>query len=238
MRHVTIRALHAYWNRLRGERTAPARTEIEPRAIAAELGDVFLLEGPESDFRFRLAGSRMTSALGRVLTGACYDTLWEPESRAGAEKALRATASDVTPFLIGIRAFEEDVTDQDVAPPQRPAWASFRRLTAYGQPGRRNEAAPAGEMILLPLRHGGRDAGRILGAFALFDPPVAPAKTARQIAITSTRALGHEAQPISGTRLLSGPAARSVIRRHGHLVVMRGFRDDPDLGTDISGQPG
>lgn len=237
MRHVTIRTLHAYWNRLRGERTAPARTEIEPRAIAAELGDVFLLEGPESDFRFRLAGSRMTNALGRVLTGARYDTLWEPESRANAERALHATASNVTPFLIGIRAFEEKA-DQNTMQTQRPAWANLRRLTAYGQPDRRNEVTPAGEMILLPLRHGGRDGGRILGAFALFDPPVTPVKAARQIAITSTRALGREAQPIAGTRLLSGPEARSVIRRHGHLVVMRGFRDDPDLGTDISGQPG
>jgi hypothetical protein len=238
MRHPTIRALHTYWNRLRGSRMAPLRIEIEPRDIVNELGDVFLLEGSAQDFRFRLAGSRMTGALGKMLTGTRFDDLFVEAERARAAKALEATAQDVTPFLIGIRAFDRPAPGEPAPVDTRPGWANFRRLDRFGQPDRRAELGPVGEMILLPLHHAGRDGARILGALALFDPPAIPLTKPRLVAISSTRALGAEARPINGTRLLSGAVARSVIRRRGHLVVMQGFRDGASTADEEAGEAG
>ena len=44
MKHPTSRQLHAYWDRLRGERAAPERSEIEPGEIRNLLADSFILE--------------------------------------------------------------------------------------------------------------------------------------------------------------------------------------------------
>ena len=49
-------ALFQYWNRLRGGRTAPLRTEIEPADIKAQLADAFILEkDARGEAVFRLA---------------------------------------------------------------------------------------------------------------------------------------------------------------------------------------
>ncbi len=44
MKHAASRALHAYWDRLRGTRAAPDRADLDPGAIRSLLGDVYLLE--------------------------------------------------------------------------------------------------------------------------------------------------------------------------------------------------
>ncbi len=43
MKHPASRALHAYWERLRGERAAPERAEIEPGQIRHLLADSLIL---------------------------------------------------------------------------------------------------------------------------------------------------------------------------------------------------
>ena len=44
MRQAANRELFAYWRRLKGERSAPERNDVDPGAIRAILSDVFILE--------------------------------------------------------------------------------------------------------------------------------------------------------------------------------------------------
>lgn len=69
--------LFLYWNRLRGKRPAPRRTEIEPRQIKSMLGDTFILEkDARGEAIFRLAGTRLCASYGRELKGYAFPLIW------------------------------------------------------------------------------------------------------------------------------------------------------------------
>lgn len=69
--------LFLYWNRLRGKRPAPRRTEIEPRQIKSVLGDTFILEqDARGEPIFRLAGTRLCASYGRELKGYAFPLIW------------------------------------------------------------------------------------------------------------------------------------------------------------------
>lgn len=237
MRHRSIQALYAYWNTLRGNRPAPARTEIDPRGITRELGDVFLLDGSASDFRFRLAGSRMVASLGQALTGTRFDEIWLERAREHARIALASATIEAEPILIGIRAFdfpdpsaEKLAGENPAGKPPRPAlqsrWPNFRQAGGPARPERRDILVGAGEMLLLPLKHQSRVGGRTLGVLALFEQPAMPTARPLPLDISGTRILGRAAHPGAGTGLLPGELADTVIGRRGHLVLMRGMATD------------
>ena len=70
-------ALFRYWNRLRGERGAPTRTEIEPSDIKTLLADTFILErDTRGEAVFRLAGTRLCATYGRELKGFSFPSMW------------------------------------------------------------------------------------------------------------------------------------------------------------------
>lgn len=233
MRHRSIQALYDYWNTVRGNRPAPARTEIDPRGVAAALGDIFLLDGPAADFRFRLAGSRIVAAVGQPLTGRRFDEIWLETARDAARHALASPADEGEPILVGIRAFEPpDPHDapRETAPSMasRLRWPNLRLPGSLPRIERRGVLVGAGEMILLPLTHQNRVGARILGALALFDPPTMPAMRPQGMDISGTRVLGRAARPQAGTGLLPGEVADTVIGRHGHLVVIQGSNKASD----------
>ena len=69
-------ALFHYWNRLRGDRPAPKRTDIEPADIKTLLGDTFILErDTRGEAIFRLAGTRLCAIYGRELKGFAFTSL-------------------------------------------------------------------------------------------------------------------------------------------------------------------
>jgi hypothetical protein len=75
-------ALFHYWNRLRGDRSAPQRTEIEPADIKKLLADTFILEkDTRGEAVFRLAGTRLCAAYGRELKGFSFPSLWRPKDQ-------------------------------------------------------------------------------------------------------------------------------------------------------------
>ncbi len=86
--------LFQYWNRLRGKRMAPKRTEIEPSDIKTLLADTFILE---KDTRgnpvFRLAGTRICAIFGRELKGFSFPSLW-PEKESQLMARLLADTFD------------------------------------------------------------------------------------------------------------------------------------------------
>lgn len=75
--------LFQYWNRLRRDRAAPRRTDIEPADIKSLLGDTFILERDmRGEAIFRLAGTRLCAVYGRELKGFAFASLWrEPDRR-------------------------------------------------------------------------------------------------------------------------------------------------------------
>ena len=108
------------------------------------------------------------------------------------------------------------------------SWPNLRAPNSRLGIERRLDTANAGELLLLPLRHHGRDGERILGALTLFRTPAMPRQAPVELDIASTRVLARAAVPKTGTRLLSGDAAARIVSRHGHLVLIEGDRPTTD----------
>lgn len=225
MRHPAIRTLHAYWARLSGHRTAPERSEIDPAAIAGQLGDILLMEGARADFRIRYAGSRVVDILGMGVTGYAFESIWSETARDPIRQAL-AAAEDAAPTLIGFAARDSAPGDSGDTAERWPRanWPNRRDIEAFAHPDRR-AAKNGGEAILLPLSHRGRIGERILGAVALFRHPSLPRETPTRLEMSGMRYLAQASLPGRGTGLMPSAVADTVIDRRGHLVVMRGFRD-------------
>jgi hypothetical protein len=70
MKHASTRAVFDHWNRRRGLRWAPARSDINPGDIRHVLGDTFMLAADFADgIRFRLAGTRVCALFAREIKG-------------------------------------------------------------------------------------------------------------------------------------------------------------------------
>lgn len=82
MRSKTNAKLYAYWNSVRGDRTAPQRFEIEPSQIAEILSETFILEyRPANSYMYRLAGTKIGDYLGRELRGSAFVSDWQENDR-------------------------------------------------------------------------------------------------------------------------------------------------------------
>ena len=137
MRQAGNRELFAYWRRLKGERSAPERNDLDPGAIRGILSDVFILElNCATGLPIRVAGVRTNGLFGRELRATPFVNLWRASDRADITDLAEATANDAQPVVIaGI--------------------------------GRAANHAPIGvEVLLLPLRHHGNTHSRLLGAFS------------------------------------------------------------------------
>jgi hypothetical protein len=144
MKHSSSRDLFAYWNKQRGERLAPARTDIEPGAIRQVLGDTFVLEGDGlSLHRFRLAGTRLCALFGRELKGESFVKLWERSGQAGLCELIAVVMEE----QVGIVAQVTGTTADD-------------RLLPVNL-----------ELLLLPLACQIRAEARVLGAMAPIAAP-------------------------------------------------------------------
>jgi hypothetical protein len=70
MIHSELRALYGYWNRLRAGRKTPLRSDIDPRDMACDARNLFILENlGRGNIRFRLAGTAIVDAFGMELRG-------------------------------------------------------------------------------------------------------------------------------------------------------------------------
>ena len=144
MKHPSNRDLFAYWNKQRGTRLAPERSEIEPGAIRQVLGDTFVLASDGvSNHPFRLAGTRLCALFSRELKGESFVQLWE---RSG-QTALRELIAVVSEEKVGIVASVSGTTADDAV-------------------------LPVGlELLLLPLDSPSKADARILGALAPMTMP-------------------------------------------------------------------
>jgi hypothetical protein len=134
MKLASSRELYDYWSRLRGARSAPERSEIDPAAICGVLADTFILEvNPIAGYPFRVAGTRTSSLFQRELRGQSFLKIWQASSRDEISELLALVSDDASPVVGGAQSKA----------------VGFQELEF--------------EFLLLPLRHRGATHSRILG---------------------------------------------------------------------------
>jgi hypothetical protein len=198
MKHPTSRMLHAYWERLRGERAAPERAEIEPGEIRHLLADSLILELDMAarEATIRLAGTRVCALYGQELKGAPFSRLWGSQA-PDPWRIVEIVASDTLGVVAGLRATNTAGEEADL------------------------------ELLLLPLRHRGRTQVRALGTLSLDGAPhwiglrpLVQADTASLRILPSRR---PEAGPPARPAVRTGAGYPGPVRR-GHLLVHAGGR--------------
>jgi hypothetical protein len=190
--------LYAYWNRLRGARSAPERNDVDPGAIRGVLADTFVLDfDARCGFPFRIAGSRANALFLKELRGFSFLELWHDADREELDSILHCVADEAQAFLIGAEARLPNLDAVDV------------------------------EIVLMPLRHHGLTHARVLGGLAVHAAPAwMGLSAAGPIALTSFRALGRpttEAVRPEGAAPVNF-SLRDMPRRHKHLFVYSGDR--------------
>jgi hypothetical protein len=134
---ATSQELHAYWSLLRGARSAPERSEIDPGAIRGVLADTFILEVDGSErYAIRISGTRTNSLFAHELKGSSFIDLWQASDRREIARMLGSVAEEATAMVAGVSSNPRSAPPLDL------------------------------ELILLPLRHHGRTRARILGALS------------------------------------------------------------------------
>ncbi|MCJ2050212.1 PAS domain-containing protein [Methylobacterium sp. J-070] len=198
MKHPTSRMLHAYWERLRGERAAPERAEIEPGEIRHLLADSLILELDMAAraATIRLAGTRVCALYGQELKGAPFARLWGSQA-PDPWRMVEIVASDTLGVVAGLHATNSAGEEADL------------------------------ELLLLPLRHRGRTQVRALGTLSLEGAPhwiglrpLVQADTASLRILPSRR---PEAGPPARAAVRTSAGYPGPVRR-GHLLVHAGGR--------------
>lgn len=187
--------LYAYWNELRGARSAPERNAIDPGAIRSILADTFILEfDAPREFPMRVVGTRTNALFLRELRGAPFLELWRYEDRQETRAVLAEVADEAQPFLIGAAGTPLGFAPVDI------------------------------ELLLLPLRHHGDTHARILGCCAPdVSPRWLGLLAVEPLALLTLRALGRSER--ASLDEVHGPAGRRDfgraprVRRHGHFFV-------------------
>jgi hypothetical protein len=203
MKTTANRDLFDYWNKRRGYRVAPERSDIEPDAIRHLLGDTFFLAADAAgSFPFRLAGTRLCALFGRELKTDSFFNLWSSVDQAAIHNLLKV------------------VVDEKIG-----AVAQASGRTTEGSPLVINL-----ELLLLPLLQRGPLDARVLGALV---PQTVPywigARFIGPLELGALRHLGpHSAQaPVLRALGTPGPAPAAPTRQiRPRLVVYEGGRTD------------
>ncbi|MCJ2011323.1 PAS domain-containing protein [Methylobacterium sp. J-076] len=201
MKHPTSHLLHAYWEKLRGDRAAPERAEIEPGEIRHLLADSLILEldVPARSAVIRLAGTRVCALYGRELRGQSFDALWGDRA-CDAWRLAETVALDTLGVVAGLRGVNRAEEGVDL------------------------------ELLLLPLRHRGRPHVRALGALSFTGAPAwLGLKPVVRAETTSLRILAPRPRNARPPAAGAGEGMRRPLLpdapiRRGHLLVHPGGR--------------
>ncbi len=134
MKHPASRELYAYWNSLRGERSAPQRCDIDPAAIRTVLADTFMLDVDDAGrYPFRLAGTRVNALLDAEQKGRSSLDIWQPAERRNIAAVLLTVVDGGCAVVAGATMAPQGREDCTI------------------------------ELLFLPLRHYGKTHSRVLG---------------------------------------------------------------------------
>ncbi|WP_048648817.1 PAS domain-containing protein [Nitratireductor soli] len=203
--------LFQYWDRLRGNRPAPKRTEIEPADIKTLLADTFILEkDARGEAVFRLAGTRLCATFGKELKGFSFASLWAEKDQAVVGKLARS-AFDMKSVIV----------------------FAFDGCTAGGE-------TVGFELLLLPL-DGGIESPRALGSLIPCNKPFwLGTEAIVECRVTSLRIVDADREPVflknrpavpvpplapDGRSLTDSLIEPGHGRRFRHLVVFEGGRN-------------
>ena len=191
MKHPTSRMLFSYWDGLRGERAAPERGEIEPGEIRHILADTFILEiGPDRRADIRLGGTRLCALFGRELKGQPLHELWPADAQDEMQHFIDIVVDETAGLVVGLVGATADDAQVDL------------------------------EMILLPLRHGGKTHARVMGAMA---PMTVPAWIGVH-PVTHLRTVSHRVIRPSGRPLPAASFSEGAVETRQRLVLHHGGR--------------
>jgi hypothetical protein len=105
MKHSASREFFDYWNGKRGDARAPERSDIDPNAMRALLGDIFVLScEPRSGYPFRVAGTRLCARFGHDLKDTFFPALFTAASRPEIEEIVGTVADEMLPAIAGLTA--------------------------------------------------------------------------------------------------------------------------------------
>ncbi len=134
---AATRELHSYWNVLRGARSAPERSQIDPGAIRGVLADTFILEcDARNRYPIRVVGARTNALFLRELRGGSFLDLWRDADQPEIDAMIAVVAGEAVAVVAGVSASPEGLKPMEL------------------------------ELLMLPLRHHGDTHSRLLGAFS------------------------------------------------------------------------
>lgn len=109
MKHPSSREFFAYWDAKRAGGRAPDRSEIEPGAVRALLGDIFVLSYDAAlGYPFRVAGTRVCALFGCDLKDRSFSALFALGDRREIEEIIAAVSEEMQAAVAGITATSED----------------------------------------------------------------------------------------------------------------------------------
>lgn len=100
MKHRNGHLLLGYWSRVRGDRRAPTRADIDPAQIKRVLPFVMMLEHRAGGPVVRLAGTGLCDLFGQELRGAGLATLWDGQSRDALVLAIENIVAGAVPAVV------------------------------------------------------------------------------------------------------------------------------------------
>ena len=202
LKHDHTNELYIYWNRIRGRRTAPERSAIEPADIRGILKDTFILKVDDIDtYSFRLAGTRTCSVFGRELKENNILSLFEKESAEAVQTLFYSACQDTIVSVMG--------------------------LIGKNKSG---QSMPL-EMLILPLRLNGKTDARMIGSIVpLKVPNWAGIEPVEELHLASLRMIMPHQHKNEISRPLANEEMSSTVvpftvkgaRRVKHLQVLDG----------------
>ncbi len=101
--HPGNRALFRYWERVRGERAAPLRTDVDLKQVRPYVGSLFIIERRGDNYCWRIAGTKLCEIYRRELTGG--DCLAEHDAfeRTTISRYLASTVDNLQPCVLRFR---------------------------------------------------------------------------------------------------------------------------------------
>ena len=201
MQHKTTQTVFGYFNRIRGERSAPLRSEIDPAALKAVLPDIFILEmSRQREAYFRLAGTRICSIMGHELRGENFVDLWHAPNRHKIRLAVEAVLANQAPLSVSVRSLADEEPDGTL---------EMLLMPVFSQPGICDRVMGSLVDLRMPPLLGERHRILMAGALHFLAPEESsePEEPPRELAIVTSQ--------------LSNASNRTM-----HLRVLQGGRKD------------
>lgn len=204
MKHANSRALYDYWNNLRQSRTAPLRSELDPRAIKELLPTVFILQREDdTTFIYRLAGTRLCQHFGYELRNQNFLENWRKNELHSIATLFESISDNHSAAVMGVKTHSENTTQNMM------------------------------EFVFVPVKLDSTGDTRILGCGSVFNPePHAPRSRVVRQEVSGLRILRPDnvaqfvvpgaAKAALDTRREFAPPPHETAEKRGHLWVIEG----------------